>query len=332
MQKQSGLSLVELMISITLGLVLMVGVVQMFLSTKVTFNSQQSLSRIQETGRLAIDFLSKDIRAAGNYGCGKTEKILQESTLNFGGLHTNFNMAVQGFDSKSNLPNQPTYATDLGKSTATAGQNIIAIHSALDVGLPITRLNTNTNVFTYTSQASVANSCVQGICVNNAVVVGDCYSARVLSVSSLSIDTANELTIVPTVSLDATNKTQQFVSGEVAPLKTVVYFIADGAYGGPSLWQRTNTDNAVEILEGVEQLRIRYALSTSRNTYSNATTIGADWANVVSVRLELVVRSLNDNAVDNPQPYIFGGGTVTPTDKYMRQVFSSTINIRNRSL
>lgn len=336
MQKQLGLSLVELMISITLGLILMAGVVQMFVSSKVTFNSQQSVSRIQETGRLAIEFMSKDIRAAGNYGCGKLEptnpaKALQNPTLNMGGLHTNFNIGIQGFDTRANLPNQPTYATDLGIADVSSTQNIIAIRSALDVGLPVTKLNENAKVFAYTTQAAVVNNCVEGICIGSAVVVGDCYSARAFAVSNLTIS-GNEVTIVPTAGWDASVITQQFKTGEVAPLKTVVYFIATRADGMPSLWQRTNTEPAVELLEGVEQMRIRYALAESRETYSTATTIGANWPNVVSIRLELVVRSSNDNAVDTPQPYTLGGTTVTPTDRFMRQVFSTTINVRNRNL
>jgi type IV pilus assembly protein PilW len=339
MQKQLGLSLVELMISITLGLVLMVGVVQMFMSTKVTFNSQQSISRIQEAGRLAIEFMSKDLRAAGNYGCGKVDsagaansaKALQNNNLNLGGLHTNFNVGIRGYDSKTDLPNQPTYATDLGVANVAANQNIIAIRSALDVGLPVTKMNESTKVFTYTSQAAVVNNCVEGICINDAVVVGDCYGARAFRVSDLSIN-ATELTITHTDAWDMSIIPQQFKTGEVAPLKTVVYFIADGANGFPSLWQRTNVENAVELLEGVEQMRIRYALSTSPQTYSTATAIAANWPSVASVRLELVVRSLNNNAVDAPQPYTYGGTKVTPTDRYMRQVFSTTINVRNRNL
>lgn len=336
MQKQLGLSLVELMISITLGLILMAGVVQMFVSSKVTFNSQQSVSRLQETGRLAIEFMSKDIRAAGNYGCGKLEptnpaKALQNAALDLGGLHTNFNMGLQGFDTRANLPHQPTYATDLGIADVSSNQNIIAIRSALDVGLPITKLNEDDKVFAYTTQAAVVNDCVEGICKDSAVVVGDCYSARAFEVSDLTIS-GNEVTIEPTVGWDASIITQQFKTGEVAPLKTIVYFIANGANGTPSLWQRTNTENAVELLEGVEQMRIRYALAASRETYSTATTIGTNWPNVVSIRLELVVRSSNENAVDAPQPYTLGGATVTPTDRFMRQVFSTTINLRNRNL
>jgi len=340
MQKQLGLSLVELMISITLGLILMAGVVQMFASSTVTFKSQQSISRIQETGRLAIEFMSKDIRAAGNYGCGKLDpanpaKELQNGSLNLGGLHRDFNVSVQGYDSVTNIPSPLTATTALGIASVAANQNIIVVRSALDLGLPVTRLNEDDKVFAFTNQADVNSSCVEGICIGAAVVVGDCYGARAFQVSDLAV-TTGEVTITPVASnpaWDTTIVTQQFKTGEVAPLKTVVYFIANGANGSPSLFQRTNTDaNAVELLEGVERMNIRYARSGSPGTYSTASVIGANWADVVSVRIELVVRGSNKTAVDSPQPYTLSSGTVTPTDRYMRQVFSTTINLRNRNL
>jgi type IV pilus assembly protein PilW len=339
MQKQLGLSLVELMISITLGLILMAGVVQMFASSTVTFKSQQSISHIQETGRLAIEFMSKDIRAAGNYGCGKLDptnsaKELQNGNLNIGGLHKDFNVGIQGYDSVTDIPSPLTAATALGIASVTASQNIIVVRSALDVGLPVTRLNENNKVFAFTTQADVTNSCVEGVCKGAAVVVGDCYGARAFKVSDLAV-TTGEVTITPVASTPAWDTaivTQQFKTGEVAPLKTVVYFIANGANGDPSLWQRTNTDSAVELLEGVERMNIRYARSGSRGTYSAASAIEPNWADVVSVRIEIIVRGSNKNAVDFPQPYTLSSGTVTPTDRYMRQVFSTTINLRNRNL
>ncbi|ARU27615.1 hypothetical protein CBR65_09340 [Cellvibrio sp. PSBB006] len=69
MRKQAGLSLIELMIAITLGLILMAGVIQVFLSSRVTFATQQAMSRVQETGRLAVEFMARDIRMAGYMGC-----------------------------------------------------------------------------------------------------------------------------------------------------------------------------------------------------------------------------------------------------------------------
>lgn len=65
MKNQSGLSLVELLIAMALGLILTVGALQMMLSSQSLYRTTDSLSRIQESGRFALDFLAKDIRMAG---------------------------------------------------------------------------------------------------------------------------------------------------------------------------------------------------------------------------------------------------------------------------
>jgi type IV pilus assembly protein PilW len=63
--KQAGLSLIELMISVTLGLILMTAAVSSMLSTKQTYAVNDDLSRSQENGRLALDLMVKDLRMAG---------------------------------------------------------------------------------------------------------------------------------------------------------------------------------------------------------------------------------------------------------------------------
>lgn len=62
---QKGLSLVELLIAMLLGLMLIAGALQMMLSSQQIYQATDTLSRIQENGRFALNFLSKDIRMAG---------------------------------------------------------------------------------------------------------------------------------------------------------------------------------------------------------------------------------------------------------------------------
>ncbi|UOA07566.1 PilW family protein [Methylobacter sp. S3L5C] len=66
---QSGLSLIEIMIALLIGAFLIGGVLQIFISSKQTYRMQQNLSRLQENGRFSLDFLAKDIRMAGYWGC-----------------------------------------------------------------------------------------------------------------------------------------------------------------------------------------------------------------------------------------------------------------------
>lgn len=66
---QTGLTLIEIMIALLIGVFLIGGILQIFLSTKQTYRTQENLSRLQENGRFAMDFISKDIRMTGYWGC-----------------------------------------------------------------------------------------------------------------------------------------------------------------------------------------------------------------------------------------------------------------------
>lgn len=63
-----GFSLVELMVAITLGLLLTAGMVQLFQGTKVTFNTNDALARVQENGRFTMEILKREMRMAGSSG------------------------------------------------------------------------------------------------------------------------------------------------------------------------------------------------------------------------------------------------------------------------
>ena len=62
---QQGFTLVEIMLAITLSMILIAGVVQVYLSSKTSFQVQNQLARLQENQRISIDFLQRDIRQAG---------------------------------------------------------------------------------------------------------------------------------------------------------------------------------------------------------------------------------------------------------------------------
>jgi type IV pilus assembly protein PilW len=66
---QTGLSLIEIMIALLIGAFLLGGVLEVFIGSKQTYRMQGNLSRLQENGRFAIDFLAKDISMAGYWGC-----------------------------------------------------------------------------------------------------------------------------------------------------------------------------------------------------------------------------------------------------------------------
>ena len=73
--KNAGFGLVELMVSITLGLLLTAAVMQTLVAANTSYRIQDSLSQIQEAGRYAIHFLGKDLRMAGYMGCASLSNV-----------------------------------------------------------------------------------------------------------------------------------------------------------------------------------------------------------------------------------------------------------------
>lgn len=75
-QQQAGLSLIELMVALVLSMLLMLGVTQVFLSSKATYSANQELSEIQESGRFALDILVQDIANTGYQGqCYRSSEL-----------------------------------------------------------------------------------------------------------------------------------------------------------------------------------------------------------------------------------------------------------------
>ncbi len=64
-----GFTIIELMVAMTLGLILLGGTINLFISNKRTYQEQNFLAALQENGRFAIDILSRDLRMAGFFGC-----------------------------------------------------------------------------------------------------------------------------------------------------------------------------------------------------------------------------------------------------------------------
>ena len=88
-----GFSLIELMVALTLGLLLTAGLVQLFTSTKITFNTNDALARVQENGRFALETLKRQLREAGTLGycAGQVQITNHLNTGCSGGIDDFFN-------------------------------------------------------------------------------------------------------------------------------------------------------------------------------------------------------------------------------------------------
>lgn len=105
---QHGLSLVELLIAMALGLMLTLGALQMMLSSQTMYSTTDTLSRIQESGRFALNFIAKDVRMAGYFSDSLSNIILHEDDCDgnpctFNGGGTNSDQFAVLLDPESDL-------------------------------------------------------------------------------------------------------------------------------------------------------------------------------------------------------------------------------------
>ncbi|MCU1718154.1 PilW family protein [Pseudomonas sp. 5P_3.1_Bac2] len=72
LNQQSGLSLIELMVTLLLSTILLLGVMQLFINTSNSDRTSNELARVQETGRVVMELIAQEARRAGYQGCVST--------------------------------------------------------------------------------------------------------------------------------------------------------------------------------------------------------------------------------------------------------------------
>jgi len=65
MKNQNGFTLVEVMIASVIGMFLVAGIINLFITTNKSITLNDAVSQNQETGRFAMEYLTRFIRAAG---------------------------------------------------------------------------------------------------------------------------------------------------------------------------------------------------------------------------------------------------------------------------
>lgn len=112
---QRGMSLVELMIGLTLSLIIVVAVGYVFAGSRQTYRTSDDSSRLQESGRFAMETLGASFRAAGHWDLSLTDntKVSFPGTAVVGGNNTGTNgtdTVTLSFESATDCLGQATPA------------------------------------------------------------------------------------------------------------------------------------------------------------------------------------------------------------------------------
>ncbi len=131
--RQKGLTLVEIMVALVISLFLLAGLLQLFISTRQSSRIQENLSRVQENGRFAIEYVSRVVRLAG-YRSGDTirqEKAFEEAFSNkrFQGGVDFITVRFEGENADQgeirNCLNQPINASTVSSDTLRVVNNTL---------------------------------------------------------------------------------------------------------------------------------------------------------------------------------------------------------------
>jgi len=335
MRKQRGLSLIELMVAMLIGLVITGAVLQVFISNKSTFVMQDAMSRLQENGRFAVQHLAAEIRVAG---IGMGVRLADEKICV---------VATAGSTTEWKEMNRPIWGLRAGgHNYGIKGTDQLHLASTDDCDAFLTdgevlapAKNANVKVTKY------CPSMVKG----RAVMVMDMEKAVILRINNSP--NAHAETVTLNHSAGSNNKNAAcggFKFSDITfenPARVVgfnskIFYVAKtgrtGGTGKPvrALFVRDVVEaTAVELVEGVEDMRIRYGVanadSANVQNYLTAPEVEAAkrWDEVRSVKIDLLL--VSDERAPGAQNLEFDGVAVK-ADGRLRQVFHTVVALRNR--
>lgn len=319
------------MVAMTIGLVLLGGVITILVSSQQTYRVNDALARIQENARFAFQLLSRDIRMAGYMGCVGEGTVPNNTLNNASEFLWDFGQPIQGFEASGGgwAPALPTQIT-----SPLGGRDILVIRG-VDGG--------DTRVISHPGgtppgSADLKVTVGSGLEEGDIVLVTDCLAAAVFQITHINTSSGQDNVVHNTGAGTPGNATknlgQSFEGGEIVRMSTRSYYVRSNPNGNPALYWRQGNAAAEELVEGVEDMQIDYGVDTdgdrAADVYQTADLV-ADWESVVSVRINLLMQSMEDNITSQPQAVTFNGNVINPADRRLRKTYSTVIALRNRT-
>lgn len=337
-----GVSLVELMVAVTVGLLLVAGLMTIYLQTSNANNEMAKLNRLVENGRFALQLLREDLSHAGfwgEYSPIAAPTALPDPCVAFSAWtpthKANFlALPVCGYDDGAGLP------------ASCAG---VVTHRKLGTDVLVVRH----------ASTCIADNGTDGNCED--------YSADklYLQVSLCSADAVPYVMAVKGVGMDPFFLRMRDTTGTPGKACTAagytasyagkrkvishIYYIRDRsnvrvADGIPTLWRsELDTTGGVvrhlhpeALIEGIEYMDVEYGVDSVGNDgnpdgFTSAPATAADWGNVMAVKLYLLARTLEATPGHrDTKTYRLGKTTLGPfNDGFSRHVYSTYIRLKN---
>lgn len=323
---QRGLSLIELMVSLAIGVFLIAGTITVFGKTKDLYRTNESAARLQETARYALSTIEADLRMA-----------------NFWGLHSRPDLVenAPGLDPADPPSPDPSYALPAGLAAYAAtisacddmwGVKLAAYVEATDNGYALDCAEFGT-AMADADQLTIRRASTQAIgAAELAATAGQVKLQTSRSQGTLFADTALPAGYASPLSETRALLVHSYYVDEDSDLRAGVPSLRRKRLGFAGGAPVVDDD---EIVPGIEDLQV--ALGVDSNADQNAdyfvdpdALIPAGDA-VVAVRLWLLVRSEQPEVgLTDDRTYEYANrAAFTPGDNFRRLLVSKTIALRN---
>ena len=272
---------------------------------------------------MALEMISRDLRMAGVWGCASDVTNVVNNLDTVGGGYIDFGGGgIQGTDNG-------------GLNNSDSLDLLGGFNSGAALLPPYGPLNS--------SPLNLAPG--NGLQQDDIVFISDCESADIFQVTNADPDGTGSVEHQTGGSSDPGNVNVSNpgcagpnahclskiygADATIFSAQRVRYTIANGSENEPALFR-----NGAEFIDGIEDLQVLFGEDTDgdfiANYYVPATQI-ADMGSVVSIRFAVVARSYDTNLTNGAnQGYAILGAAVTAPDTRLRQVYTSTVTVRNR--
>ncbi len=331
--QQRGLSLVELMIAITLGLIVLTAILAVFSQNNRSFRQSDAVARMQDSARFALDTLARDIAMAGYYGgMYGAANIVPFTTAPANDCGTADN---------ATSPATP-WAFQLGRRVEFRNHaSTTAVGSAFPcLGGDTTPVAADTDIVAIRrvagqATADIASGSAVNLRANNFYLKTNGTVGSLIHNGNAAAFALSTSTVEP---LQAPMSFWKYVPR--------LYFIrsyaetpgdAIPALCRMELQHAASAEMAVECLaDGVENLQIEWGLDSDNDcvvdTYTSSPAADALAQTAITARLWILVRTTEpDGGYRDDKTFDFGDFETSEAfaDAFHRRVYSTTVQLRN---
>ena len=319
---QSGFTLIELMIAITLGLILVAVAIQLLINGQVNYRIQTSASSLQDSGVFAVNYVTKNIRLAnhGNAGAMNDESL-------YGGIV----LSNQATGSEIPLVDGNLKGLKVG-TVLLSGTNLISANQNNDSAFNsydksdqlVIIYQAPMNMFTCTGQKVKGPNKTNTKYTKGWYIIERYYINKFSGKDQANLNCSDAMFI-------ATGETasQSYESTTFSTVNTLTQNYAE---------------NSGEIIaKNVEYMRVQLVV---RNIDGSTRTLGIDEYNdieitesvkhrpaIIGINLGWLVRSSEKVRMSNKTSFLVLDKTITaPKDGYMRHIYTTTVALRNGGL